>query len=254
MKRILGSLLAISALCTLSAFVSGAAHHEKGGGLEAGLSRQDRPAGDRDRDAGRKPKEVIAFLGIEPGMTVIDLIAAGGYYTEVLSAAVGPTGKVYAQNSDYVLKIRDGANDKAMTARLADGRLPNVERLDREMDDLGLAPGSVDAAITALNFHDVYNSRGEEAAVGFLKTVLRVLKPGGVLGIIDHHGRNTDDDIELHRIGEPVVIAAARAAGFEVDGTSELLRNPADDRTKNVFEPSVRGKTDRFLLRLRKPR
>jgi predicted methyltransferase len=167
---------------------------------------------------------------------------------------VGPEGKVYAQNNEYVLKLRDGANERAMTARLADGRLPNVERVDREIVDLGLAPGSLDAALTALNFHDIYNGRGPDAADGFLKAILVLLKPGGVLGIVDHSGRTDLDNAELHRVEESRVYAAAEKAGFTVEAKSDLLRNPDDDKTTNVFDPAIRGKTDRFLVRLRKPR
>lgn len=217
--------------------------------LEAG----DRPAADRGRDNGRKPAEVIAFLGIEPGMTVVDLIAAGGYYTEALSLAVGAEGKVYAQNTKFALEYREGANDKAMAARLADGRLPNVERLDREIADLGLAPDSVDAALTALNFHDIYNGGGPAAADGFLKVVFAFLEPGGSFGLIDHAG-GVGDDEALHRIEEQLVIDAAKRAGFELADFSEVLRNSADDRTRSVFDTSIRGHTDRFVLRLRKPK
>lgn len=222
------------------------------GDLETRLASEERPEADRARDAGRKPAAVIAFLGIESDMRVVDLIAAGGYYTEVLSLAVGSGGQVYAQNSPYVLQLRDGANEKAISARLAGDRLTNVERLDREIAELGLEPDSVDAAMTALNFHDIYNARGPKAVDGFLKAVLEFLKPGGVLGIIDHAG-GVGDDKELHRIKEELVVAAAVAAGFELDATSDLLRNPDDDRKMNVFDPAIRGQTDRFLLRLRKP-
>jgi predicted methyltransferase len=220
--------------------------------LAARLAEETRASADRDRDAGRKPAEVIEFLGIGSGMTVVDLIAAGGYYTEVLSLAVGPSGKVYAQNNAFVLQMREGANDKAMTARLAGNRLPNVERLDREMAELGLAPGSVDAAVTALNFHDIYNGRGEEAAASFLATVYGLLEPGGVLGLIDHASNPGADHEELHRMEEAHAVALARASGFEVE-SSDLLRNAADDRSRYVFDPEIRGKTDRFLLKLRKP-
>jgi predicted methyltransferase len=254
MKTSSGPVVSILCILAASAAVPNTAWAgEANQALKAALARPDRPAADRARDTGRKPAEVIAFLGITPGMKVIDLIAAGGYYTEVLSAAVGPTGKVYAQNNAYVLKIREGANEKAMTARLAGNRLSNVERLDREMADMGLAPGSLDAAVTALNFHDIYNGRGTEAAAGFLKTVLAALKPGGVLGLIDHSG-GVGNDEELHRIDEARVTAAARDAGFVVEARSDILRNPDDDRSKNVFAPEIRGKTDRFVLLLRKPR
>lgn len=219
--------------------------------VAARLAAGERSAEDRARDVGRQPAAVIEFLGIEPGMTVVDLIAAGGWYTEVLSLAVGPEGKVYAQNTEHALEMRDGANEAAMTARLAGGRLPNVERLDRELDALGLAPASVDAALTALNFHDVYQGAGPDAATKLLRTVYTFLKPGGVLGIIDHAG-GKGDDAKLHRIDESLVVDAAKQVGFQVEA-SDLLRNPDDDRTKSVFDPALRGQTDRFLLRLRKP-
>jgi predicted methyltransferase len=128
-----------------------------------------------------------------------------------------------------------------------------VERLDREIGDLGLAPGSVDAALTALNFHDIYNGSGPDAAKGFLQVVLTILEPGGVLGIIDHVGVAGADNEKLHRIEPEKVVELAKTVGFVVEARSDLLANPADDHTKGVFDPSIRGKTDRFLLRLRKP-
>jgi len=234
------------ALCAVSC--AGPSEEELATRLQAG----SRAEADRARDAGRKPAAVVTFLGIQPGMTVVDLIAAGGYYTEVVSVAVGPEGRVYAQNNEFVLKMRDGANDKAMTTRLADGRLSNVERLDREMNDLGLEPGSVDAAVTALNFHDIYNGRGPEATAAFLASVYEILAPGGVFGVIDHAG-GVGDDAELHRIDEALAIEAVKRAGFEVEATSDVLRNPDDDRKRGVFESGLRGRTDRFVLRLRKP-
>lgn len=221
--------------------------------LASQLADEARSAEDRARDEGRKPAEVIAFLGIQPGDTVVDLIAAGGYYTEVLAIAVGPKGKVYAQNPDFVLKFREGRNDKALSARLADDRLPNVVRLDREIADLDFGDEEIDAAITALNFHDIYNgSGGPEDAAAFLAKVHSFLKPGGVLGVIDHAGDAGADNEALHRIEESLVRDAAVAAGFTVE-ESPLLRNPADDHTAQVFAPEMRGKTDRFLMKLVKP-
>ncbi len=221
--------------------------------LRRSLDAADRPAEDRARDDGRKPAEVVAFLGIRPGQTVVDLIAAGGYYSEVLSHVVGPSGTVYAQNSASGLQRRDGANEKAISARLAGGRLANIRRLNAELSDLGLAPDSVDAAIAALNFHDIYNRAGEAAAVGVLQAVMAVLVPGGVLGIVDHVGNPGADNKKLHRIEESLVVDAAVQAGFEVEAVGDMLRSPEDDRTKFVFAPGMRGHTDRFVLRLRKP-
>jgi predicted methyltransferase len=215
---------------------------------------ESRSTEDKARDGGRKPAEVMAFLGVEPGMTVIDVIAASGYYTEVLSRTVGPRGKVYAQNPAAVLKFSDGANDKALATRLADNRLPNVIRWDRETTDLGIAPNSIDFAMTALNFHDVYNGSGKDAAVSFAKLVFDVLKPGAVFGVIDHEGAAAADNQSLHRMQGGLALEALLEAGFSIESTSNTLRNPEDDLSKMVFDPSIRGKTDRFLIKARKPK
>jgi predicted methyltransferase len=217
------------------------------------LQNESRDQADRDRDAGRKPVEVLGFLGVKPGDTVIDVLAAGGYYTEVLSHAVGPFGRVYAQNTALMLTFREGANDIAMTKRLADKRLQNVRRLDKEMQDLGIEPNSVDAAITALNFHDVYNNSGKEATVGFSKLILATLKPGGVFGVIDHQGEAAQDNNKLHRMPVSLAIEALKEAGFEIEATSTILASSDDDHSQMVFSPTIRGKTDRFVIKAIKP-
>lgn len=217
----------------------------------AGLSA--RSPEDQVRDAGRKPAEVLDWLGIGPGMTVMDLVASGGWYTEVLSIAVGPEGMVYAQNPPMIYNFRDGFYDKAMSARLAGGRLANVVRLDRDINETGLQPGTLDAAITALNFHDIVNNPGgAEAGAGFLATVKALLKPGGVLGLIDHVGDSDKNNTELHRLDVEAALPIIEAAGFEM-ASSDLLRNPDDDRTAMVFNPAIRGQTDRVLYKLTKP-
>jgi predicted methyltransferase len=223
-----------------------------GDALSSRLQSGTRSDTDKARDAGRNPAAVVAFLGIEPGMTVIDLLAAGGYYTEVLAEAVGAKGRVYAQNTTFLLEMRDGVNQKAMTARLADGRLPNVMRLDREINQLGLDAASVDVVLTALNFHDIYNGRGPEAAQTVLAVIHNLLAADGVLAIIDHRGNAGADNEKLHRIDEAKVIAAAKQAGFVVEATSAVLNHPEDDRTRFVFAEGMRGATDRFVLKLRK--
>ena len=222
-------------------------------GLVERLAGGDRAEADKKRDPGRKPADVVAFLGVGPGSIVIDLVAAGGYYTEVLSLAVGGEGTVYAQNPPRVLQFRDGANDKAMTSRLEGNRLPNVQRLDLDLSEVKLAPGTVDFAITALNFHDIYNGSGSAEAQAFLGYVLKLLKPGGVLGVIDHSGSPGNDNVKLHRIEEQKVREAGKQAGFEVVEGSDLLRSPADNLASGVFDPAIRGHTDRFLLKFRKP-
>lgn len=221
--------------------------------LRSKLADPSRPAADRARDEARKPADVVELLGIEPGMKVLDIIAAGGYYTEVLSLAVGPEGEVVAQNTEGALEYSDGANEKAISARLADDRLPNVSRLNKNFDEITDADGEFDAAITAMNFHDIYNGSGPEAAAQFLETIYGMLKPGGVLGITDHVGVAGADNAALHRIEKSKVIEAAKAAGFVLEDDSDLLSNDADDHSEAVFSEGIRGHTDRFLLKLRKP-
>ena len=127
-----------------------------------------------------------------------------------------------------------------------------MQRLDAEIADLGLAPASIDAAIFALNFHDVYNNGGAEAAGGLLQVVHMVLKPGGILGVIDHAGAADNDNAELHRIEKAKVLEVIAAGPFTLDAESDLLSNPDDDLSAGVFTPGLRGHTDRFLLRLKK--
>lgn len=208
-----------------------------------------RPADDVERDSGRQPFAVLDFLGVAPGMTTLDVLASGGYYSEALAHAVGTNGRVYAQNPAIVLRLYGGRNDRALQARMA--RLPNVHRLDREFSDLGLVAGSVDVAITALNFHDIYN-RSPEQAQGILQTIKGVLKPGGVIGIIDHNSHAGADHAKLHRMPVADAVAAAQAAGFTVE-QSDILANADDDRTQGPFAEGLRGKTDRFVLKLIKP-
>ncbi len=219
--------------------------------LMMALADSSRSAADRTRDMGRKPAMVVDFLGVKPGMTVVDLIAASGYYTEVMSLAVGDSGKVYAQNPDRILKMRDGANEKALSERL-DGRLANVERLDMPIDEMQISANSVDIAFTALNFHDIYNGSSPEAALGTSKLVFAMLKPGGIFGVIDHRGMPGMDNKSMHRIDVALVRETLEKAGFEVE-ESNMLMNPDDAHDKMVFDASIRGKTDRFLIRARKP-
>lgn len=224
------------------------------GGLAAALASADRPAEDKARDADRKPAELMQFFGVKPGMTTVDLIALGGYVTEVLSVAVGPNGKVYAQNPPIALQLRDGMYAKQITDRLAGNRLPNVVRVDADLPASSqIAPGSVDVAITAMNYHDVRN-RNPDDGVGILKAIYTMLKPDGVLGVTDHVGNDGANNTQLHRIPKHFLLEDAKAAGFTVDGESDVLAHAADDHTKVVFDPTLRGKTDQFVVRLRKPK
>ena len=208
---------------------------------------------DKARDAQRKPDQVLTFLGLRSGDTVLDIWSSGGWYSEVLSIVVGPEGKVLSQNSAGVLAFRDGYYDQLLSARLDGDRLPNVERINAAVAEAGITPASVDFAFTALNFHDVYNRQGKEGAAEFLASIFDVLKPGGTLGLIDHVGNPDADNTSLHRIEPSLVDEVAVEAGFIIEAKSDLLAHPDDDHTRGVFDPTLRGDTDRFIVRLRKP-
>ena len=218
--------------------------------LTAALDNPARAEADKGRDEARKPAEVLVFIGVEPGMTVLDIAASAGWYTEVFSVAVGEDGTVYSQNTLATLERRDGASDKALSARLADDRLPNVIRADGEIS--AIEPRSIDVAFTALNFHDTYNFAGAEAAAALLAEIYAVLKPGGVFGFIDHSGDPEQNNTKLHRIPKQIVMDLATESGFIVEAESDVLAHPEDDRTEMVFG-EIRGKTDRIVLKLRKP-
>jgi predicted methyltransferase len=221
--------------------------------LRIALNAESRPLADRRRDSDRKPAEVIEFLGIEPGMSAIDLIAGAGYYTEVLSLAVSPDGSVTAMNPPSVMESNSGIIARSLEARLAGGRLPNVSRLDKELGEIRASDGPYDAALTALNLHDIYNSTGRQGVENFLRIAYTLLRPGGVLGVIDHAGSTGAAVTSLHRIDKAIVYEAASRAGLVVEEESDLLVNTQDDRSLAVFDEQVRGRSDRFLLRLRKP-
>lgn len=221
-------------------------------GLTEMLASDMRSDEDKARDAGRMPVEVLAFLGVEPGMDVIDLMAAGGWYTEVLSYAVGADGSVTAQNPPFILGFRDGAYGIALDERIGD-RLANVTRVDSSWAELATSGAQYDVALSALNFHDTYYLQSPEASAEFAAAVYATLKPGGVFGVIDHAGNPDGDNESMHRINKALVIEIATAAGFELDAESDMLANSADGHILGVFAEGIRGETDRFLLKFSKP-
>jgi|GEM_PF-96486 len=220
--------------------------------LNSVLAGVQRYKEDKSRDAARKPAEVITFFGVEPGMTAMDYFAAGGWYTEVLSNAVGAGGKVYSQNLPSYLVMREGAAEKAISARLANDRLANVTRVDADLKDVPIPAGTVDVIVTALNLHDLYYMMSPEVLATSLNNFKSLLAPGGVLGIIDHVGSPDGNNKQLHRIDPNLLIKYVEEAGFKIEARSEILSNANDDHTSGVFSPGIRGNTDRFLLRARK--
>ncbi len=223
--------------------------------IQAAVDSQERLPKDRARDDNRHYAQVLEFFGVRPGMNVIELFAAGGNTAEVLARAVGPNGKVYMQNPDFYYE-RFGR--KAADERLADHRLPNVVRLDKPLNDLGLAANSLDGAVAFMVLHDFFWLSDDVPDV--LEDLHTALKPGGWFGVVDHAAPpNTgaehakDRDKGLHRIDEEYVKKIFADAGFVFEASNDVLRNQADDRSKPFYDESFRGKTtDRFVLLFRK--
>ncbi|MDL2351375.1 MAG: methyltransferase [Pseudomonadota bacterium] len=211
------------------------------------LASPARPAADTVRDADRKPGELMAFGGIKPGTIVAELVPGGGYYTRLLSLAVGPTGHVYTY----------GLRANPAVAGWAQGH-PNVTE-GIAGPGVGLAPVPVDVVWTTLNYHDLKNSKtgDRDNAAVLNEAAFKALKPGGYYLINDHQtakGVGITQTATLHRIEDVAVIREVEAAGFKLDARSAILAHPGDDHTLKVVETGIRGKTDQFVLRFRKPR
>ena len=245
------TFLSLSALLVLGALAQVAhAQGDQAARMRTALASPERSAENKARDEGRKPIETVQFFGIKSGDTVVDMIAVGGWFTEVLSAAVGPKGHVYMQNPPFV---QETDAEKALIKRLG-----NAEAL-RVPFAQSPANGKIDVVVTAMNLHDIYNGfqnqpAGEPAAVEFLKSIYGALKPGGTLGLVDHVGVAGQDNAKLHRMLPQQARDAITKAGFKIEAESKLLANSSDDHTKGVFDPAVRGHTDQFMIRARKPR
>lgn len=221
--------------------------------VKAAISDPARPEADTKRDADRKPADMLVFAGIKPGARVIDLIPGGGYFTRIFAKAVGPNGYVYAfqpTELDHFFK------DKALPIVAVAAEYPNVSVIRASVNTL-VAPESLDVVWTSQNYHDLKDSFFAPADTAQVnKAVYDALKPGGLYIVLDHaaeKGSGIRDTDTLHRIDEAVVKKEVEAAGFKLIGESNVLRNPKDARTAKVFDPSIRGHTDQFILKFRKP-
>ena len=219
------------------------------------INHSDRPAKDKLRDKRRNPAEILSLFEVQPGMKVLEILAGGGYYTELLSRSVGPAGKVYMQNTR---KYYEFQTDLAVKQRLENNRLGNVIRWDKELHALDLPPEELDAAFLMLVFHDFFWMTPSVEQV--IDTLYGNIKPGGIVALIDHaatKGSGDADALDLrgkHRIDEQLVIDMFTRAGFELTATSDLLRNKADKRDAAFFADSMKDKaTDRFVLKFTKP-
>ncbi len=219
--------------------------------IAAILADASRPAADRDRDAGRMPGQVLAFFDIGPGDKVADLLSGGGYYTRILVPLVGEEGEVYAGNNPFFQRF----GEEAITVLLTEPGFERLHRIDGPVDEVALPTnGSLDAVIIVLAYHDLWLTDEDRSELN--RRVFAALKPGGVYGIVDHHaaeGAGTDVIQSLHRIEESVITGEISAAGFSLAARADFLGNPDDDHSLRVFDPSIRGDTDRFVLRFEKP-
>ncbi len=245
---------ALSALTLSVALLAGAAGAQTPGvAVGGGYAGPARPAEDVTRDAARKPADMVAFAGLAPGMKVADVIPGTGYFTRVFSATVGPQGKVYALVPSVVVKSHPTALS-AMQALAASPGYGNVVVI--ETGDGAHPPEPLDVVWTAQNYHDLHNIPQPGAVATFNKGVFAMLKPGGEYVIIDHvapAGSGAGDTKTLHRIDPATVKSEVVAAGFVYDGSTDVLRNPADPHTARVFDPSIRGHTDQFAYKFHKP-
>ena len=216
----------------------------------AALAAPGRSDPDKERDARDKPAEVLAFAGFKSGMRIADVFGGGGYYSEILAHVVAPNGKVLLINDPAYAHF--AAADLAV--RFKDGRLAEVEQRVVPNDNLGFKNGELDAALFVMSYHDLYFEDKDGFpridAKQFLDQIHAAIKPGGLLLVVDHSalaGSGNAPAQTLHRIDEKWATADLKAHGFKLVKTFDGLRNPADDRSKLVFDPSIRGKTDRFV-------
>ena len=223
--------------------------------LAAAVASSQRPAADRERDAVRKPAEVLAFAGLRPGWKVGEYMPGGGYFTRVLARAVGPDGWVLAFQPAEIVRMR-AAFLTEIQAAAAEPGMENV-RVVSEPTRAFAAPEPLDLVFTVQNLHDLYGPFATEGTgEAWLAAAYRSLKPGGVLLVADHHaaaGTGLSGAGRLHRIDVDAAKAAITAAGFVLEAESDLLANADDPRTASVFDPSIRGRTSQFMLRFRKP-
>jgi predicted methyltransferase len=222
--------------------------------VTAALADAGRLPAEKEDDARRHPGEILAFAGIKPGDKVADFSMGAGYWTRILSPLVGPNGRVYAYQPAEFIQYRAayGTEQDAAVAGRA-----NVTPSREPLAQFAF-PDPLDAVIVVNNYHDLHlNYAPKDMAAGIARKLFAALKPGGVLLLIDHTA-NADPGFAapqaLHRIDPAATRAEIEGAGFRFDGESQVLRNPADPRTATIFDEAIKGKTDQFVYRFRKPK
>ncbi|GGO95805.1 class I SAM-dependent methyltransferase [Stakelama pacifica] len=250
-------LALIAAAVALALPLPAAAQVVSKGQVGAALFMPGRPADAVKLDADRKPAEVLNFLGLKKGDVAADIMAGSGYYSEIMARLVGPKGKVVAYEPTQFYDEKAKASWHSLI-----GREPNVSVVSYPFDKFAAPADTYDFVMLHMVYHDQY---WESAKYGiprsdpavFVKTLYAAMKPGGIVGVVDHVANPNDDTratVEaMHRIDPAVVKADFEAAGFVLEDSSDVLSNPDDAHDKSVFDPAIRGHTDRIVYRFRKP-
>jgi predicted methyltransferase len=245
--------LALAALLAVSLGAATAVASPVAPSIAAAVADKGRDA-DRDADARRHPAELVSFSGVKAGDKVVDLIPGSGYFTRIFSKVVGPKGHVYMiWPNEYA---KEAQPDPVKNAELAKTGYPNTSVI-LQPGAAFATPEPVDLVFTVQNYHDYPDKfMGKIDPMVFNRAVYKALKPGGVFLVVDHTaeaGSGMRDTDTLHRIDPAIVKKQVTDAGFVFEGESPVLRNPADDLKKLVFDKAIRGHTDQFVYRFRKP-
>lgn len=219
----------------------------------AAVADKSRPEGDIKRDPERKPADMLAFAGVKPGMKVADLVPGGGYFSRLFSDVVGPKGVVYSYLPAEFAKFSKAP--LPASGSHPDPKRPNIVFMESPANDFA-TPEKLDIVWTSQNYHDFKDSFAAPADTAKINAaIFKALKPGGVYVVLDHYALpGTPDATEkLHRIDPEIVRKEVEAAGFEFAGSTDVLRNPYDAHSLNVFDKSIRGHTDQFVYKFRKP-
>ena len=250
----------IATLITVVALVTGAFAWDNAGNSTAAataVADASRPESDTTRDAERKPVQTLAFTGVRPGDKVADYVADAGYFTRLFSSIVGPSGHVYAVEPTAFFKFDHFVKEVAELQGFAVAH-PNVTVTTAAALEGLRFPEKLDLFWISRNYHDLHDKfMGPVDTAAFNKAVYEALNPGGFYVVLDHSaapGAPADVTETLHRIESSTVRREVEAAGFKFDSESSILDNAADPRTAKVFHPAIRGNTDQFILKFRKPK
>ena len=221
--------------------------------IKAAIDNPARAEANSSRDEARMPDQVIKFMGVKPGDTVLDMVSNGGFYAEILAGVVGDDGRVIA----HMFPGNGMDPDDAYSAKIRTAKhMQNVVPIYASFNSLDLKENTLDYVFLIQNFHDFHFDRFDVDLGRILSMYRKALKPGGVMAIIDHQaveGAPVSTGTTVHRIDASIVKSEMAAAGFKLEGELDILKNNTDDLTKSVFDASVRGKTSRFILKFSNP-